>query len=113
MTNTGFNSRTHEGCDRQEGLTMWCRRSFNSRTHEGCDLEEGSLRASMQRFNSRTHEGCDTFRIIFVPLGYRFNSRTRKGCDLASPSSPRSQPSFQFTHPQGVRRPSDVWGVLR
>ena len=37
---TGFNPRTHEGCDYMESFERFAPDGFNPRTHEGCDSAE-------------------------------------------------------------------------
>ena len=56
---SGFNPRTHEGCDTISFIFTSFFSSFNPRTHEGCDLTSFVQTEGMTCFNPRTHEGCD------------------------------------------------------
>ena len=61
---TGFNPRTHIGCDIIHRDWNPITISFNPRTHAGCDQFQGLHNHLFQRFNPRTHAGCESFIIV-------------------------------------------------
>ena len=87
---TGFNPRTHTGCDTAKGISNTREQSFNPRTHTGCDVSRGVFDGSQIRFNPRTHTGCDV--------------RMRPIC--------LETEEFQSTHPHGVR-PSSMSSSIK
>ncbi len=112
-------------CDQIVPPPSCMRYSFNARTPCGCDGMRatfivivhvsihappwGATSSSLisrlfERFNSRTHMGCDRSSPARSGLRDSFNSRTHMGCDSVALSSSFIAPSFQFTHPHGVRR---------
>ena len=56
---SGFNPRTHSGCDFVLYLFLTIPIGFNPRTHSGCDPGFGLISQSTNSFNPRTHSGCD------------------------------------------------------
>ncbi|SHL13125.1 hypothetical protein SAMN05720764_10841 [Fibrobacter sp. UWH5] len=119
---TGFNSRTHAGCDVQDPRgPAGCMFQFTHPRGVRCQLQVHKV--WVPGFNSRTHAGCDWMscsspfasRFQFThPRGVRcercdvglcagrFNSRTHAGCDGKCRSKAAAW-GFQFTHPRGVR----------
>ena len=54
-------------------------------------------------FNPRTHEGCDLLLAVLLTYTRCFNPRTHEGCDSSEAGNIYRSPSFQSTHPRGVR----------
>ena len=125
LRQTGFNPRTHMGCDciyTSIRLNCLC---FNPRTHMGCDLSSKKPRryslvsihaptwgATSPRkidlnvfcgFNPRTHMGCDVINDRLYSLFTGFNPRTHMGCDFLRLMHVIFLSRFQSTHPHGVR----------
>ena len=80
-SSTGFNPRTHEGCDHRSPLRMVQDNSFNPRTHEGCDEMQGTELADEGVFQSTHPRGVrlQTRKYYYQEVG--FNPRTHEGCD--------------------------------
>ena len=81
----GFNPRTHTGCDRRKISQGWTMELFQSTHPHGVRLRPPAISRRNQGFNPRTHTGCDSldFRGLFACNC--FNPRTHTGCDtLAS-----------------------------
>ena len=78
---------------------------FNPRTRMGCDYTSNQLCGRPPvNFNPRTRMGCDASKLCLDGSGTHFNPRTRMGCDHPGSEDARLIPSFQSTHPHGVRR---------
>ena len=56
---SGFNPRTHVGCDPTAPQPHSSASCFNPRTHVGCDILSRRCWRCMTSFNPRTHVGCD------------------------------------------------------
>ena len=54
-------------------------------------------------FNPRTRVGCDPYMLRQYEIKLGFNPRTRVGCDQGEENPFASFPTFQSTHPRGVR----------
>ena len=79
---TGFNPRTHVGCDHWLTCNTHWTNSFNPRTHVGCDCI-GKINLLVFRcFNPRTHVGCDPMATTVGVISFSFNPRTHVGCDF-------------------------------
>ena len=61
-------------------------------------------RSKKSSFNPRTRVGCDKWATSRPTAILSFNPRTRVGCDAYCISTWIVLPSFQSTHPRGVRR---------
>ena len=126
---TGFNPRTHVGCDYCFSRMVQQQSCFNPRTHVGCDLAElstslicigfqsthprrvrhsGDVAVSNTRKFQSTHpRRVRLFQRLLQRLTTSFNPRTHVGCDLRAFKTPSKQ-MFQSTHPRRVRH---VYGV--
>ena len=100
---SGFNPRTHVGCDTQATSIIFSIFCFNPRTHVGCDFDLSPLllwskefqsthprRVRLNKlsstwiewcFNPRTHVGCDSTWKRRTRMILCFNPRTHVGCD--------------------------------
>ena len=131
----GFNPRTRVGCDNQ-GLResrsafvsihapVWGatignfqlarRRMFQSTHPCGVRPVQDVIRFNTWGFNPRTRVGCDHKASWILRITLSFNPRTRVGCDALSCRKQYTSPTFQSTHPCGVR-PSIhalVWRIV-
>ena len=120
-----FNSRTREGCDKEDECQVLAFRGFNSRTREGCDLPRGrcpqlfwtvsihapgrgATRSAPSNscyhlgFNSRTREGCDRSRCLLTRRSLVSIHAPGRGATINVDKS-TTDLQFQFTHPGGVR----------
>ena len=120
-----FNSRTREGCDKEDECQVLAFRGFNSRTREGCDLPRGrcpqlfwtvsihapgrgATRSAPSNscyhlgFNSRTREGCDRSRCLLTLRILGSLHAPGRGATINVDKS-TTDLQFQFTHPGGVR----------
>ena len=99
---SGFNPRTHEGCD-YVLLQRRCLYTLFQSTHpRGVRLSETLSRRNRSRFNPRTHEGCDLcewFKGCTQTVSIHAPTR---GATFAS-GSKVARKQFQSTHPRGVR----------
>ena len=101
---SGFNPRTHEGCDTPRPQRQSLPTRFNPRTHEGCDVAAPRTSCSCGGFNPRTHEGCDS--------GYYTGGTAQDCVSIHAPTrgatqscdKPIKATQFQSTHPRGVRQ---------
>ena len=124
-----FNSRARKGRDAASSeVNCDMSSGFNSRARKGRDWRPPTCRASRRRFNSRARKGRDTSstgsistRTVSIHAPARgatrpraprfrrlssFNSRARKGRDPRPLLIRISSTTFQFTRPQGARRPA-------
>ena len=100
-----FNSRTREGCDKQNRLAaMRARHVSIHAPARGATAGTSASGTSRPGFNSRTREGCDANSRQHQRTAFCFNSRTREGCDAQNSPKNFWKSTFQFTHPRGVRR---------
>ena len=103
---SGFNPRTHAGCDACAAAAAAPTPRFNPRTHAGCDQTDCVVRATPSMFQS-THPRRVRPQRCIIPADAVFpcfNPRTHAGCDdTAAPRWP-CRPPFQSTHPRRVRR---------
>ena len=86
---------------------------FNSRTREGCDNTSLTKLQEQIQFQF-THPGGvrPSTALIIVLRPFSFNSRTREGCDTSCSVIDLGSLLFQFTHPGGVRRERLSFGLI-
>ena len=100
-----FNPRTPVGCDPRLLIFPLPASYFNPRTPVGCDLPPLSPPTSQHISIHAPQWGATSFPPRFFIKSKYFNPRTPVGCDAASICTSVMMPSFQSTHPSGVRRP--------
>ena len=100
---TGFNPRTHTGCDLLPLLLLISRNSFNPRTHTGCDVKFLHNNFIQSMFQSTHPHGVRLLRNKPRICRSSFNPRTHTGCDKCTRSKFSTDDWFQSTHPHGVR----------
>ena len=64
---------------------------FNPRTHTGCDLTKFAIMVRIKSFNPRTHTGCDMLLILFRNLERLFQSTHPHGVRLTSCCSSKAK----------------------
>ena len=100
---SGFNPRTHAGCD--EVLPAWHvqRVCFNPRTHAGCDKATVSWFDSDGKFQSTHPRGVRLPTDRFVCVWQKFQSTHPRGVRPIVTGCADMIHGFQSTHPRGVR----------
>ena len=98
-----FNSRTREGCDFLEGLTLHPKPSFNSRTREGCDSLWIEPEQQGQVSIHAPGRGATDSHIMSIVASFTFQFTHPGGVRHLQNQLISSQVQFQFTHPGGVR----------
>ena len=135
---TGFNPRTRVGCDLGSVMPPFFVPRFNPRTRVGCDPGPYGTHHRIRGFNPRTRVGCDAEiqRVASAPCRVSIHApawgatgrdvHVHQGADVSihapawgatrASRAFSTSPSFQSTHPRGVRRnriPATFWDSPR